>query len=286
MKLVLTILFGLFVFISIIGSGFILIIPKDKLTAMVRLLPVIGPHTGTIVNIKNDLANWKTYLVEDTLYAVTSTWRDITGLSLTSRVQKVVILLEPVRTTKSEANRPSPIATKIMSTIDQKKIPPLMALIEEAPPKVAPATSKKRMPLTPIPQNDAGAREHKTGLTFYKGVDGASKNFKTAREWFLKAATKGNAAAQYNLGVMSYLGQGIEKSSPNAAKWFEQAAKQDNTLAQYNLGFLFFEGKGVKKDYLQAFMWIDRAARLGDKKAIEARPTIEKLLPKDLTKGK
>ena len=286
MKLVLTILFSIFVFISIIGSGFVLIIPKDKLTAMVRFLPVIGPHTETIVNIKNDLTIWRTYLVEDTLYAVTSTWRDITGLSLTSRVQKVVILLEPVRTTKSEANRPSPIATKIMSTIDQKKIPPLMALIEEAPPKVAPATSKKRMPLTPIPQNDAGTREHKTGLTFYKGIDGSSKNFKTAREWFLKAATKGNAAAQYNLGVMSYLGQGIEKSFPNAAKWFEQAAKQDNTLAQYNLGFLFFEGKGVKKDYLQAFMWIDRAARLGDKKAIEARPTIEKLLPKDLTKGK
>ena len=85
---------------------------------------------------------------------------------------------------------------------------------------------------------------------------------------------------------MAYLGQGTEQSYEEAAIWFERAAKQDNTLAQYNLGFLFYEGKGVRKDVLQAFMWIDRAARLGDKKAIKALETLEKLLPKDLIEAK
>jgi hypothetical protein len=253
---------------------------------MVRPLPLIGPHTETIVNIKNDITDGGAYFAEDTLYAVKSTWQDFIGFSLTNSAQKVVIELEPVRTSKPEANEHKPIAPNVMSVTDQKKIYHHIAPVEEASPKVGGAHLKKQTPLTPISQTVPGTSEHRTGLAFYEGIGGTSKNFKTAREWFLKAATKGNAAAQYNLGVMSYLGQGIEKSSPNAAKWFEQAAKQDNTLAQYNLGFLFFEGKGVEKDYLQAFMWIDRAARLGDKKAIEARPTIEKLLPKDLTKGK
>ena len=73
----------------------------------------------------------------------------------------------------------------------------------------------------------------------------------------MKSTTKGNAAAQYNLGVMSYMGQGMEKIFSDAAKWFEQAANQDNTLAQYNLGFLFFEGKGVAKKLFTGF-YVDR----------------------------
>ncbi len=143
---------------------------------------------------------------------------------------------------------------------------------------------KKKPP--PAERTDTGTIEHKTGLTFYKGIGGASKSFKTARKWFLLAADKTNAAAQYNLGIMAYLGQGTEQSYEKAAIWFERAAKQDNTLAQYNLGFLFYEGKGVRKDVLQAFMWIDRAARLGDKKAIKALETLEKLLPKGLIEAK
>ncbi len=145
---------------------------------------------------------------------------------------------------------------------------------------------KPRPTPPPAEKMDTGTSEHKTGLTFYKGIGGASKSFKTARKWFLLAADKANAAAQYNLGIMAYLGQGTEQSYEEAAIWFERAAKQDNTLAQYNLGFLFYEGKGVRKDVLQAFMWIDRAARLGDKKAIKALETLEKLLPKDLIEAK
>jgi len=286
LKLVLTTLVGLTVFISLIILGFVLIIPKEKLTVMVRPLPVIGPHTETIVNVKNDITDGGARFANETLYRVKSTWRDITGFSLTNHTQKVVIELEPVRTTKSGVNEHKPIPSKSISATGQKKIPIHTAPAEEEPQKVVVSHPKNKTPLTPIPQMAIGASEYKTGLTFYKGIGDASRNFKTAREWFLKAAAKGNAAAQYNLGIMSYMGQGIEQNFSNAAKWFEQAAKQDNTLAQYNLGFLFYEGKGVTKDYSQAFMWIDRAARLGDKKAIQARPTIKKLLPKDLIQGK
>ena len=152
------------------------------------------------------------------------------------------------------------------------------------PVKKIPPTPIKRPP--PAPKTNIGANEHKMGLAYYKGIDGVAQDYTTALDWFLKSSAKGNAASQYNLGIMAYLGQGMEQSYEQAAKWFEQAAKQDHALAQYNLGFLFYEGKGVPKDDLQAFMWIDRAARLGDKKAIKARDTLEEILPKDILETK
>ncbi|NQW02007.1 MAG: sel1 repeat family protein [Rhodospirillales bacterium] len=152
--------------------------------------------------------------------------------------------------------------------------------------KAAIVPKPMRKPPPPTPKTDNGSEEHKKGLTYYKGIGGVAKNFKTAATWFRQSSAKGNAASQYNLGIMAYLGQGEPQSFEQAAKWFQQAANQDHALAQYNLGFLFYEGKGVEKDDLQAFMWIDRAARLGDEKAIKARDTLEKILPKDILKGK
>ncbi len=156
-----------------------------------------------------------------------------------------------------------------------KKVAEVAAMTPKAKPAPPPAA----------PKTDDGATAHKKGLSFYKGV-GEAKNFKTARKWFEEAAKKGHAAAQYNLGIMSYLGQGTEQDYLRASEWFRMAAEQDHALAQYNLGFLYYGGKGVEKDDLQAFMWIDRAAGLGDEKAIKARDTLTKILPKEIFKKK
>ena len=131
---------------------------------------------------------------------------------------------------------------------------------------------------------DASAdQDHKRGLLFYKGI-GVDKDFKKAAQWFKQAAKKGHAGAQYNLGIMSYLGQGVPQDYAQAITWFEKAGEQDHAGAQYNLGFLYYEGKGVEKDDLQAYMWIDRSANLGDEKAIRARETLQKALPKEIFK--
>jgi hypothetical protein len=81
---------------------------------------------------------------------------------------------------------------------------------------------------------------------------------------------------------MTYLGQGVDQDYRQAAEWFRRAGEQDHAAAQYNLGFLYYEGKGVERDNLQAYMWIDRAASLGDDKAVKARDTLQKALPKDI----
>ena len=55
----------------------------------------------------------------------------------------------------------------------------------------------------------------------------------------LQAAEQGNAAAQFNLGVMYYQRQGVTQNYQHAFAWFQKAANQGYALAQYNLGVMY-----------------------------------------------
>ena len=46
------------------------------------------------------------------------------------------------------------------------------------------------------------------GIMYYRGK-GVEKDYKKAEELFLKAAELGGAAAQYTLGYMYHVGQGV-----------------------------------------------------------------------------
>jgi len=48
-----------------------------------------------------------------------------------------------------------------------------------------------------------------------------------------------------------------------AAFWFLQAAKRANADAQYNIGRLYYEGKGVRRDYRKAAKWFLASAEHG-----------------------
>ena len=181
-----------------------------------------------------------------------------------------------------------PVQTASLGSAEPVKqaVPKMTPPPPPPPPTPDPAAKPKAAPAKPaVPAkaaaDDGGETEHKRGLLYYKGTT-VPKNFRTAADWFRKAAVKKHAGAQYNLGIMAYLGQGMDQSFAEAAKWFRLAGEQDHASAQYNLGFLFYEGKGVAKDDLSAYTWIDRAARLGDEKAKKARDTLKKVLPPDI----
>jgi uncharacterized protein len=76
--------------------------------------------------------------------------------------------------------------------------------------------------------------------------------------------TKGDAKAQYNLGLMYYNGQGVVQDYKEAVKWYRQSAEQEYVDAQYNLGWMYDEGKGVIQDYKEAVKWYRRSAEQGD----------------------
>lgn len=54
-------------------------------------------------------------------------------------------------------------------------------------------------------------------------------------EWFTRAAKQGNQYAQYMLGKLYLMGQGVPYDKEQAVYWLTQAAKQANPYAQFFL---------------------------------------------------
>jgi len=59
-------------------------------------------------------------------------------------------------------------------------------------------------------------------------ADGGGKgaNYKSASEWFRKAADRGVADSQFNLGILYARGIGVEQNLAESYKWFSLAAAQ------------------------------------------------------------
>ena len=87
-------------------------------------------------------------------------------------------------------------------------------------------------------------------------------DYETALREFRLLAEQGDAAAQYNLGLMYINGWGVPQDHAEAVKWFRKAANQGFAIAQTYLGFMYFKGEGVPQDYAEAVRWYRRAAEL------------------------
>ena len=106
----------------------------------------------------------------------------------------------------------------------------------------------------------------------YKQAEKLQKSEKNeeAFEYYLKAASQGDAEAQYNLGVCYRKGYGVEKNLTEAVKWYRKAADQGIAKAQGFLGVCYYQGDGVEKDYKQAVIWFRKAADQGNAQAQNA----------------
>ena len=116
-------------------------------------------------------------------------------------------------------------------------------------------------------RGDAWA-QYNLGVCYING-DGVEQDGKEAVKWFRKAAEQGDADAQYNLGLTYYEGRGVEKDAKEGVKWFRIAAEQGDAEAQYNLGVCYINGVGVLKDPTVAKKWIKKAFEAGNEKAGE-----------------
>jgi len=123
------------------------------------------------------------------------------------------------------------------------------------------------------------------GADFQKGVAAYdSGDFATAlREW-RPLAEKGDADAQFNLGVMYSKGQGVPQDYKTAVKWYTLAAEQGVASAQTNLGWMYDKGYGVKQDNVYAHMWGNIAASNGDENGGKLRDEVAKTMtPADIS---
>lgn len=119
-----------------------------------------------------------------------------------------------------------------------------------------------------------------SAATAYAGdtaaADAAYKkgDYKTAARDLRALAEKGEAKAQYRLGVLYDKGQGVKQSRTKAAHWYALAAKQGYIPAQYNLAVLYYSGQGVKQDLVLAYAWLQVTIARGYRQARTARDAV------------
>ena len=111
------------------------------------------------------------------------------------------------------------------------------------------------------------AETHPVALTLvasmYDYGYGFPVNKRTAVAWYQKAADRGCAQGQLDLGIMYLEGDGVPQCFNSAARWYRKAADQEHPAAQNNLAGLYIEGHGVPRDPTQAFSLFSKSAQQG-----------------------
>ena len=78
---------------------------------------------------------------------------------------------------------------------------------------------------------------------------------KAAAHWLLKAAELGYDIAQFSIGAHYHRGEGVPEDHALAVQWYRKAAEQGNRTAAFNLAYCHEAGEGVAKDLVEAFAW-------------------------------
>jgi len=114
----------------------------------------------------------------------------------------------------------------------------------------------------PLAEQGFAKAQFELGNMYYEG-QGVAQDYKSALNWFNKAAKQGGfagAVSQYYLGVMYNLGRGVSKDYTVALNWYKKAAEWGVPNAQYNLAQIYNRGLGVTQDHHAAFKWYKKAA--------------------------
>ena len=90
------------------------------------------------------------------------------------------------------------------------------------------------------------------------------KDYATAFREFTPLAEQGNEDAQFFLGKMYLMGQGVLKDPDQAIKCFKASAAQGNADAQFFLGSIYLL---PHKDIAQGLMWLRLSAEQGNQDA-------------------
>lgn len=114
-------------------------------------------------------------------------------------------------------------------------------------------------------RGDAAA-QYDLGLMFQKG-EKVPKDEAAALAWFSKAAAQGHTKAEVNLGSIYAHGFGVPQDWAKSIEWYRKAAAKGDTTAEHNLGLDYDHGHGVERDAGQAARWYRLAADQGHARA-------------------
>jgi localization factor PodJL len=106
------------------------------------------------------------------------------------------------------------------------------------------------------------AAAYEVGVRFADGRNVPQNNEEAAR-WLEVAAKKGFVPAQFRLGTFYEKGVGVKKDLPQALSLYRAAADKGHGKAMHNLAVLYAEGASGAPDYQNAAQWFRKAAELG-----------------------
>ena len=105
------------------------------------------------------------------------------------------------------------------------------------------------------------------GGDYQKGLIAAQKgDYAIALKEWTPLAEQGNTKAQFNLGFMYQIGQGVSQDYKTAVKWYTLSAEQGDADAQATLGFMYDIGQGLIEDKVYAHMWASIANSNGNER--------------------
>lgn len=84
-------------------------------------------------------------------------------------------------------------------------------------------------------------------------------NEEDLRSW----AERGDADAQFELGLRMLTGEGMKKNEKEGVTWMQKAAEQKHLRAQFVMGSLNEDGVGMPKNEAKAFEWYRKSAENG-----------------------
>lgn len=125
-----------------------------------------------------------------------------------------------------------------------------------------------------------GDQSQQDAANYQEGIDAYAKgNFSVALKKLKPYAERGNAQAQFDLGMMYRHGQGVAQDDKEAGAWWNKAAEQGHVEAQEHLGLRYANGQGVAQDWVQADKWFSIAASTGKETALNNQKIVEGHMP-------
>jgi TPR repeat protein len=102
----------------------------------------------------------------------------------------------------------------------------------------------------------------------YDSGVGVEKDPVEAFKWFLLAAEKGDAQAQFNVALNYQFGKAVSKDPEAAILYYTLAADQGYSEGQLNLGLMYLNGDECTKDIEKGFELIEKSAKSGEPNAL------------------
>ncbi len=118
-------------------------------------------------------------------------------------------------------------------------------------------------------KGDAAA-QFNLALTYQDG-NGLPRDYEKAAYWYRAAARQGHSPAQYSLALMYCKGQGMPKDDRESFGWCRKAAERGHQAAQFNLATMYDQGVGVERNPVLAYVWFAMAGAKGPKSAPVSR---------------